>query len=253
MSGFEQAVAETPAASFNPAETPAVQPQVTQVEDGSIVVNGKVYKPEAAAKKIEHADTHIQTLEQENAKNVSANLALLDRIEALEKGRNQADALDKLVTEAAQAAPVAPPIEPSPTQEISREDLVNAAAETAVGVLKAEQVANQQEANLNACIALAQTAHGDAWGTKIDALGEKHRMPLEEIMDMARNQPTVFKALYIPTGSPSGSPDTGNTVNGDAGQGAAYAPVKQKSYMRMSNKERIANMDRRYAALSNET
>lgn len=254
MSDFEDAVADKTAAPApegttfeKAAETPAPQPdQVTTLSDGSIVVAGKVYKPEAAAKKIEHADTHIKTLEQENAEKDAATLELLERIEALEKSRNQKDALDELVAKAQPAAPIVP--EQPPVQEVSKEELVQAAVDT----IKGEQVAQQQTANLNSCIAQAQEVYGDDFGTKIDAAGARIGMTVDQVVDMARNQPKVFQQLFIPDMKPNGKPDTtGSTLAGDAGQGDA-PPPRRKSILNMSAKDRASLVRAKMDALSNQ-
>lgn len=256
MTGFQEATADQAAAPApqsegtfqEAAKTPAPPqpPVVTTLDNGSVVVGGKIYQPEAAAKKIEHADTHIQTLEQENAAKDAVTLKLLERIEALEKTRNHTDALDKLVAAQSAVAPAAP--EQPPTQEVSKEELVQAAVDT----MKGEQVAQQQEANLNACIAKAQEAFGPEYGLKVDAAGAKHGMTLDQVMEMARNQPSVFNALFIPDGTPSGKPDTtkSSTIGG-LGQDGFAPPAARKSYLRMSAKERNAEIQRRLSALSN--
>lgn len=225
-------------------QTPATtQPQVVTLEDGSIVVNGKIFKPEAAAKKIVHADQHIQTLEQENAEKDEKTLALLDRIEALEAARKKEDALDRLVAQ--QSAPVVP--EPAPAQEISKEDLVQSTLDT----IKAQQVAEQQQANLNVCVAEAQKQFGDNFGTVIDAKAVEYGMSVDDSMEMAKNNPVIFKQLFIPAGGDSFSPDT--TRSTATPLGAQQAPVKRKSYMNMSSKERIAEVNRRMAAYNQGT
>lgn len=254
MSGFEDAVKkeETPSPTFETAATKAEVPSqesnsVTPLENGSIVVNGKIYQPEAAAKKIEHADMHIQTLEKENAEKDQAAVKLIERIEALERSRNHNDALDQLVSQAANSIPAPAPIEQPPAQEVSKEELVQAAVDT----IKAEQVALQQEANLNACIANAQAAYGDAFGAKVDEQGARHGMNLEQVMEMAKNQPSVFNALFVPEQTPGGIPDTtGSTLGGSTGLSDPIVP-KAKSYLKMSAKQRHEEITRRMNALSN--
>ncbi len=256
MTNFAQAAADQAAANTPPAQetfqeaasTHAPTPQIaTPLDNGAIVVGGKMYHPEAAAKKIENADTHITTLERENAEKDATTLKLLERIEALEKDRNTTDAIDRLVA-AQPIVPATPAPEPLPTQEVSKEELVQAAVDS----IKGEQVAQKQSANLDACIAEAQTAFGDDYGVKVDAAGAKHGMNFDQIMEMARNQPSVFKALFIPEGAAAGKPDTtrSSTIGG-LGQEGFAPPAKRKSYLNMSAKERNAEITRRMNALSN--
>lgn len=250
--GFQEA-ADTaapvvePTATFNQAAGTAqpTQPQVQVMADGSLAVDGRIFTPQAAATKIAHADQHIQTLETENAEKDAATLALLERIEALEKSRRTTDALDDLIT----AQPVAPVVvapEPSPQQEISKEEIV----QEAVNAIKGDQAAAQQDANLSLCIAEAQGVYGDAYHLKIDELSVKHGMNADEAVEMAKNRPLAFKALFI-EGAKVASPDsTRSSVGGLVGQGGIAPPAKFKSIMKMSAKDRLAHINAKMAALS---
>ena len=246
MSGFEQAVATPPTTSSESllaAAPTSVVPQVQALEDGSVVVNGKIYKPEAAAKKIEHADTHIKTLEQENAEKDAATLKLLERIEALESQRNHTDALDKLIAEA-KPPEIIP--EPPQIQEVSKEELVQATLDT----IKGEQVKAQQESNLSACVQEAMGAYGDAYGIRVDEVAAKHSLTNDQVLELAKNQPSVFRSVFLPEGASNKTPDvTRSSVSGIATR-ITEAP-KPKSYLRMSAKERSAEINRRMTALNN--
>jgi len=232
------------APSFNPAAPTGVATQPITLDDGSIVVDGKRYQAAAAVKKIEHADTHIKTLEMENAAKDEVALKLLNRIEALERGQTHTDALDKLIAAAPVVAPVVQP-EPAPIQAISTDELVSATYDK----IKSEQLAVQQELNLNNCIAQAQAAFGDQFGTKVDAAGTEHGMNYDQVMEMARNQPTVFRKLFIPEGTPNGKPDTTrSTVSGLLGQSQIAAPQKHVRFTKMSSKDRALEINRRMAA-----
>lgn len=251
-----QQVVDDQAATHNPpqegtfgTEQPTVAPQQpqapVQLDDGSIVVNGKIFRPEAAVKKIEHADQHIRTLEQENAEKDETTLTLLARIEALEADRNKTDKVDQLI-ETVRAAQPAP--EPAPTQEISKEELV----EAAVNTLKEQEVAKQQGSNLDACIAQAQEAFGDDFANKIDAAGAAHGLTVEQTVEMAKNQPSVFKALFIPAKVANGQPDTTrSSIGGYVEKNGIQPPTQRKSYLNMSAKERSKLIQDRMNALSN--
>jgi hypothetical protein len=256
MEGFQQAAADQAAAQApapqgtfpEGAPTPApTQAQAITLDDGSIVVNGKVYKAEAAVKKIEHADTHIQQLERENAEKDANAMTLLTRLEALEASRKHTDTLDQVVA-AAQA--VAPPVvipEQPPTQAVSKEELVQAAVDTIEG----HRVVQQQDANLNASIALAQTAFGDDFGTKIDAAATTFGLEYDAVMAMAKNQPAVFKSLFIPASAATGTPDTtSSTMAGTIGQGVTTTSTSQKSFLKMNSKQRAELIANRMKALS---
>lgn len=234
-----------PQETFAPAPATPEGTQATLLEDGSVVVNGKIFKPEAIAKKIENADTHITTLERENAEKDQQLLDLIARLEAVEKGQNHKDALDRLVESAQPVIPAAP--EPAPTQEISKEDLVAATLDA----IKAGQVAETQDANLSACTEQARAIYGDAFGSTIDEMGRKHGMEPAQVVEMARNQPKVFKALFLPEQSPNGKPDTTGSTVMNTGQ-LPSAPAKQKSFTKMSAKERSALVKERMAQLANK-
>ena len=255
--GFQQAVDQQAAISNPPQEGSFGQAAPTSapaapltLQDGSIVIDGRVYKAEAVATKIEHADKHIQTLEAENAQKDATTLKLLERLEALEANANRTDALDQLVQQQAQQPVVPATPEPAPTQEISKDELV----EAAVDRIKAEQVQVQAEANLNSCIASAQEAFGDDFGSKVDAAGNQHGLTYDQVIDMAKHQPKVFKALLIPATAPHSSPDTTrSSFIGAIGQQGIGAPAARKSYLNMSAKQRNEEIKRRMDALSNPT
>lgn len=256
MSGFEQAATDSGAApapdqgtpTFTQAPVTAAGPTATALEDGSVVVNGKIYKPEAAAKKIDHADQHIETLEREAAEKDNQLLTVLERLEALEKDRKHTDALDSLVANA-QPTPApapAPAPEPAPTQEISKEEIVQAAVDTMEG----QRVAEQQEANLRACVAEAQGLYGDGYGFKVDTLAGELGLSVDDALEYARNRPVVFRQLFLKAKGPDGTPDTTqSTVNGTFNN-AGIAPTKQ-SFMKMSAKQRAQHVQDKMKALSN--
>lgn len=243
--GFESAATQTDGtAATTTAEdkttSTATGSEVTTLDDGRIVVGGKVFTAEAAAKKIENADQHITTIEQENAKKDELNIKLLERIEALEKVRNVEQTQEQVHQQAA--------AEQSSTQEISMDDLVNGAAD----VLEKRRIEEQQKVNLAASVESAKQAYGEDFGPKVDEKAQAYNMDTEAVLTMARNNPNAFKALFIPEGSAAAAASadtTGSTVQGDTGQAAPAAP-KAKSWTKMrTSKERQAYIDAKMAAI----
>jgi len=239
MSGFENAVeTETKETTDNkaPETNGASAPNVQRLEDGSFAIDGRVYTTEAAAKKIENADTHISNLESENAEKDKINLKLIERIEALEAKR--------VADESAAQVHASAALEQSPTQEISKDDVVKAAVDT----IKQEQLDAQRETNLAQSVKLAQSAYGEEFGTKVDEIAAEHGMDSNSVLDMAKDTPGVFKALFIPKGTElKTTPDpTASTIQGDAGQGQE-TKRPTRSWMRARNaKERNAMIKARF-------
>ena len=253
MSGFTQAIEDQQTATLQPTDTvgtPAesqtpASSSVTELANGNIVVNGRVFAPEDVAKKIEHADKHIQTLEAENAEKDATTLELLERLERLENGQRKDDAIDELVKRIKPAEQPTTTPEPAPTQEISKEELVAATLDQ----IKAQEVATTQKSNLATCIQEAKGMYGDDFPNKIGEKANQLGMSPAQIDEMASNQPSVFRALFLPDQAPNGKPDvTGSTLRGDIGQNAP-AQKPAKSFMKMSSKERAAHIQERMKRL----
>ena len=153
---------EAPVVVADPAIAPA--PAVQTLDNGSIVVDGKIYTAEAAAKKIANADPHIATIEAENAEKDELINKLLTQFEALKnKVDHQGDIQDLVGQLQSAQAP-----EPAPTQEISMENLVEATVDS----IKQKEVSIKQDTNLQASIAAAQELYGEHFGNEVDKLGE---------------------------------------------------------------------------------
>lgn len=220
--------------------------QVQLLEDGRMVVNGKMFTPEAAAKKIANADPHIDTLEAEAAKKDEALIKLTDKLAALEARLKHTDDLEEL---ASKLTPAQVTPEPTPLPEFSKEELIEATKDA----LLADQVQATQEANLNAMVEAAKESYGaEDFGTQIDLIGAKLGMDTDAVLNMARNQPNAWKTLFLPAGDTERKPDTGSTLSGDEGQDSTIPAAKHKPFLRMSVKERTNVVAARMAALESK-
>lgn len=236
MSGFGQQddTPVTPAAPTTPA--PAA-PAAPTLPEGSVVIGDKVYKLDDLAKKLENQESHIATLETENATHIEQGTKILERLAALETSKSDGDDISKLIETL--KAPATP--EPEQTVTISKEELV----EAAVNGIKAEQVEVQQKENLSAAVAKAQAAYGeDDYGTKIDEMGKALGMDVTAVTTLAKNNPDAWAKLFLPVDQQRAPDTTQSTQNG-----VVVPPVeKPKSYFKMrTSKEQRTEFQRRMA------
>ena len=220
--------------------------EVQILENGGIVVNGKIYTAEAAGKKIANADPHIATIEAENADKDDMIARLLSKFEALEGKIDHQAAVSEVVGQL-KPEPVAQ-TEPSPTQEISMDELV----EAAVSSIKKQEVSATQETNLQASISAAQDLYGESFGTEVDKIGDDMGMSSDEVIAMAKNQPSVFKTVFL-KGEKKIDPaiDTTSTSAGvDAGQMTIIPDPKYVPFRQLTARQRASFIKNKVDALN---
>jgi len=219
-------------------------------EDGSIIVGDKVFTPEALAKKLQHQDAHIANLETENTNHVENSSKLLDRLDQIEKKVTDKDDLTSLLETMKQNNTdnqEPPETETEDTQPLSKDELVTAA----VNQLNAQSEEKAQEDNLNKAIAAAKENYGDDFSTKIDSIGESLGMNVQQVVKMAKEQPSAWAKLFIPVKNERGSPDPTKTSS-LAGGTPPPATEKRGGYVAMrSNKDQRAEFKRRMDAALN--
>ena len=190
--------------SFDPTNTNTA----TTDDVETITIGDKTYTKEALATKLAHADAHIQTLETENAEHLTNATSLMDKLDALEAKMNSASPTDGLsdLVETLKQQSSQPPKTPEADEivSVSKEELVEAAKDS----LKADQVEIQQQNNLMDAVEKARTAYGDDFGVKVDSMGKELGMSVDEVTTLAKNNPTAWGKLFLPTDSQNRTPDT---------------------------------------------
>jgi chromosome segregation ATPase len=219
------------------ATATAKGPDITELEDGRLVINGRIYETVAdIEKKVKSADEHIKTLEEENKDKDATTLKLLDRLDSLEEQLKQQRSVDELLKELKTTTEP----EAAPQQEISREEMLAALKDD----LKQEALQEKQEANLSAALGAAEKAYGDEFKATIAELAAKRDMKLTDVDVMARNNPALFNELFLPASEqPEVVVDTTSSTVESIPDGRV--PEKKFNYMKASYKERQAYVKER--------
>lgn len=155
-------------------------------------VGDRQYTPEDAVKKIQNADNHISTLEQERK-------ADKDRIAALEaelaKMQDLDTKLDSALNTLGQQEKTTETTNPVDINKLKEELLKEVADLTLNTVSSVEQtkIANQ---NRTANIQAAQNVYGSEYETKLRELGQKFGYNDEGIQKLAEGSPELFKQIF---------------------------------------------------------
>lgn len=145
-------------------------------------VGDREYDPNTAAKKIEHADQHISTLEQE-LKTLRDQLALTEA---------QKKAFESLANNQPQPAPQ--PTAPSAGVDV--DSLLAQAEERVFQSLTRKQQEAQAALNLQASTEAAKAVFGDSYQQALLEKGQALGMSKDDIMTFASSKPEAFKQLF---------------------------------------------------------
>lgn len=191
-------------------------------------------------KRDEHAQKHIQTLEQE-AKDRAQKIQELEeryqRIEAdLEKRESFESALEKLQQQQAAG---------QSTKEDQTTVDPNDIAAQVLKRIESENQAKTHEANRAKAVEAARQKFGEQYLDQVSARAEQLGMSLNDVDDLAATRPQVYNELFIGKGGKE--PPTKPSVSG---QRAAHVPEggeeEQRELYRQNRKEFYgkANFDR---------
>lgn len=177
---------------FDNNQPPADQPGVVQPEL-RFKVGDREYDPATAAVKIEHADKHISTLEQE--------------LKALREQLTLTEAQKKALEALSHTPPATPPAPTGQAPAIDVEDLLAKAEQRVYESLTRKQQDELASKNLNEATELAKTVLGDAYQQELLKRGAELGMSKDDITAFASTKPEAFKRLFglaqqLPKGSP---------------------------------------------------
>lgn len=260
---FDTKTVETPPVATAPAETaPVIAPVVEATEapaEDSIVVNGRTYKSvKEVAKKIENADSHIDTLEEEARTKDATMLEMIEKIQGLQNLESEVREKDAKMLELIEkiqgiegklddkasiedlVAKMETSVEPAPTpepslevQEISKDELIEAAKDS----IKQETLELQQESNLAAALQAAAKKFGDGYQEKVVAKAAEVGMKPAQVDQMARLSPAAFTKLFIGTDAELKSLSSKGSITSET-LGLTEQKVKTERFMKMSAKKR---------------
>lgn len=197
----------------------ADQPKGEQQPSQSLFTVGeREYDMEAAKKKIENADSHIMTIQGENA---DLRRQLEEAQAQLAKSKTVEDALDMLNQQPQQQEVVQPSQSPSPEPQALDMDALMAqaqqkATEAANAAFQQSQLKVAQEANFNDSLSYAKGQFGEEYQSKLIEVGSQVGLDANGINELAKTNPAMFKKLFK-------SPQAPNTT-APSGRGPRMAP-----------------------------
>ena len=165
--------------------TPADQPGATQPEL-KFKVGDREYDIQSATTKIQHADSHIGSLESE-LKTLRDQLALTEA--------------QKKALEALASTPVTPAPAPTTAPVLDRDALLAEAEQRIFSRLTQQQQDAAASANLAAATEEARKVYGDQYQQVLLSRGAELGMNKEEIMKFASTKPEAFKSLFNLSGT----------------------------------------------------
>lgn len=180
--GDSPAPTTTPQQGFQDQGTPdtGAVPEVTPEQLAEIL------------KRDEHAQRHIQQLEQE-AKERKAQLdQLSESLAELEKDRMSQKTLEELLAQRAGQDDTK-----SETTQIDVADL----AKQVEAQLAERQQAEAAKANLASAMEAARAAYGDKFLDEVSTRAKEIGMSLEEVDSLASRSPAAFSRLFVGTGT----------------------------------------------------
>lgn len=222
----DQSVTPSPAkAGGTFSETPAVTPVEFEVD-------GRKYTVEAAVKKIQNGDQHIQTLESENKTQRETLAAAADEIKRL---KGLAEVLARKQE-----------IESDDTKtSIDPDEIARKAAGLVKGTLDEDARIQRENQNL---VEVRQSLT-KKYGQSVDEIVAKVIEPLgmtkAEAMALAKSKPKAFLAYFERVPTPSPMPTVGN-IN-TQGVKAEQTPTKRTVFDAKTEKERAAIYQERLA------
>lgn len=175
-------------------------------------VGDREYTPEDAAKKIENADSFIETLKAERAQDSERMKALEAQLAELTGKLDTAAKLEDVLNSKREVQTTQPAEQTTPP----------AVDEDAILAKLRQQMTQESQVelrakNMKAAIESASKKYGSEWQTKLKERGKEVGMDEKAIQAMAETSPQAFAELFKLTGTPKGdpAPDAGTYVGGD--------------------------------------
>ncbi len=182
--------------------------------------------PDSAVKHIEHAQSHIATLEKERDADRKTIAELQAENERLKK---IADAIGSHTN----------PGKDVQTEHLSKEELAKHAAELAAGLIQSQQTEKAKNANLDAALKLAEATYGDKYKAVVAEKATALGLSLPAVDALAKDSPDAFKRLFIEEKKGSGFQPTRGTVN-TASLNQQSGENQPRNITKMKEKDRMA-------------
>lgn len=209
--------------------TPEVTEETKQPEEEQwFVVNDRKYDKEAAATKIQHADTHIGKLESELAE-------LRKQLELTTAQQKVKETMEASTTKQNQQGNESAPVQNTTdtTQAVKPEDLLSQVE----SILAQREQEKSKSSNLSTSTELARSTYGDSYQQKLQEIGNELGLSKADIVEMASTKPQAFTRLFgLQSNAPKPRPSSVSTLTvgnhpqqEDASRSAAKVVLSSKS------------------------
>jgi len=191
---------------------------------------------DSVVKHVEHAQSHIATLETESETSRSkiaeqaAEILRLQKIEEVMNGQPATGNQDQ-------------------TDLMSNDQLAAHAAKLAVGLITQNQEQSTQNSNLTKSEAAVEAAYGtETYRAEVGKIAASLGMTLEAVDALGKTSPDAFNRLFLPAGKPDSGhqPSTGSTYQSTQQQTSSQQePV---NIVKMREPERLALVSQKMKA-----
>lgn len=174
-------------------------------------VGDREYTPEDAAKKIENADSFIETLKAERAQDSERMKALEAQLAELTGKLDTATKLEDVLN-SKRGSQESQPAEQTTPPAVDEDAILAKLRQQMTQESQVELRAN----NMKKAIETASKKYGGEWQTKLKERGKELGMDEAAIQSMAETSPQAFAELFKLSGAPKGdpAPDAGTNVGG---------------------------------------
>lgn len=192
---------------------------------------------EDVVKKIEHADSHIQTLEAERAAEQEQLAKLRAENEELLKFKEGVGGRQETGNA-------------TQTEQLSKEEIVKHAASLVMETIESNKTQQEKTINLSQAESMAKEAYGDDWNKAVVEAGSRLGMTADQINALGEDSPEAFKRLFIPAdaGKPN-EPTRSNTHFDERNRQQDNQDTKPVNITKMRKEsDRIAEVSKRMKA-----
>lgn len=173
-------------------------------------IGDRAYDVDAAQKKIENADNHINTIEQDNA---TLKQQLADAQARLDQATKLDEALAKLQGNQMQQQPQPQEQQPHVDVEALKTALLKEAQDAAVNSVSSYRQQEIADANAQDSIGAAQRMFGSDYESKLREKGASLGLDDKAIQSMANSNPALFKQTFGLNGKPKAHINPDGSVN----------------------------------------
>lgn len=183
-------------------------------------VGDRAYTADDAAKKIQNADSHINTLEQERR----ADKERIAQLEAELKQKQDLDTKLDSALESLNRQPTTTETTPPVDIEKLKEDLINQVAGVSLETVQSYEQQKIAQANQEANISAAKQVFGEGYEAKLREIGTKFGYDDEGIRKLAAGNPEFFKQVF----NLNKKPDVSVAPNGSHSERLYNQPKNEK-------------------------